>query len=135
MTEEKKENGSENKEEQEEKKIIHDSDWKEKARKEKEKLAEEIKNQTHTNLPEASFTTHIMQLATQALILLGEIENPATNEKIENLPEAKFVIDTLHMLEEKTASNLDESEQQILGSLLYDLRMKFVDKSNATPNN
>jgi hypothetical protein len=32
------------------------------------------------------------------------------------------------MLEEKTKGNLDEAEEQLLKSLLYDLRIKFVQK-------
>ena len=44
-----------------------------------------------------------------------------------DLDAAKQIVDILGVLEEKTRGNLDNSEEQLLKSLLYDLRVKFVD--------
>jgi hypothetical protein len=60
---------------------------------------------------------------------LGEIPDPETNEPIEDLNRAKYLIDELGMLEEKTAGNLTPDEARALKSILYELRMKFVKKA------
>ncbi len=46
-----------------------------------------------------------------------------------DLDTARHLIDVLGMLEHKTRGNLDESEQKLLQSLIYDLRVAFVDAS------
>jgi len=46
---------------------------------------------------------------------------------------AKQSIDVLAMLEEKTRGNLTDAEQKLLSTVLYDLRMRFIQKSGATP--
>jgi hypothetical protein len=42
---------------------------------------------------------------------------------------AKQVIDTLGLLQEKTKGNLDKEEEQLLRSVLYDLRLRYIQKS------
>ena len=54
-------------------KIIVDSDWKEQAAREKEKLAEEAAPTEKRELPPADFVTHCASLATQAMIIMGAI--------------------------------------------------------------
>jgi hypothetical protein len=73
------------------------------------------------------FSTFIMSLATSAMVNLGEVPNPDSDQVAKDLPAAKQIIDILGVLEEKTRGNLSESEQKLLTSLLYDLRVKFVD--------
>ena len=46
-----------------------------------------------------------------------------------NLQLAKQTIDILAMLQDKTSGNLSEQENKLLGHLLYDLRMRFVEAS------
>jgi hypothetical protein len=41
------------------------------------------------------------------------------------------LIDVLGMLETKTKGNLDEAEGKLLASLIYDLRVAFVDAQHA----
>ncbi|MDD5568762.1 MAG: DUF1844 domain-containing protein, partial [Candidatus Omnitrophica bacterium] len=57
-----------------------------------------------------------------------QIPNPATQKTEEDLPQAKFIIDTLGMLQEKTKGNLDKEEAELLESLLYELRTVYLSK-------
>ncbi len=102
-----------------------DQGWKEKAEKEKESLKEEPQFAT----PVADFTFFISTLSLQAGIFLGTIPHPVTNKKEEDLTQAKFIIDTLAMLQEKTKSNLSQEETKLLENLLYELRMQYVEKT------
>jgi hypothetical protein len=77
-------------------------------------------------LPEVTFATFIFSLGSSALLHLGEMPDPQTNQRTVRLPLAKQTIDILGMLEEKTRGNLDEDEQNLLRTLLYELRMKYV---------
>jgi hypothetical protein len=43
---------------------------------------------------------------------------------------ARHTVDILSMLEQKTRGNLSKEEQQLLESVLYELRMKFMAKTN-----
>jgi hypothetical protein len=84
--------------------------------------------QPQQSLPEVDFATFVLSLGSGALIHLGEVEDHETGKKREpNLPLAKQTIDMLAMLEHKTQGNLDEAEAKLLSSLLYDLRIKYVD--------
>jgi len=76
-----------------------------------------------------NFVNYVTSLGFQAMIFLGEMPNPATNQTEKNLDQAKFLIDTLTMLKEKTKGNLDENEEKLLNSTVYELQMKFVDIS------
>lgn len=64
-----------------------------------------------------------------ALVYLGEMEDPMQHKVAENLPGAKQMIDILELMQQKTKGNLDEREVRFLESVLYDLRMRFVEKS------
>lgn len=79
--------------------------------------------------PEPDFKFFITTLSLQASIALGQIANPATNKKEEDLTQAKFLIDTLGMLKEKTKGNLVPEEESLLDNLLYDLRMHYINKT------
>jgi hypothetical protein len=76
------------------------------------------------------FSTHVLSLASSAMVALGKM--PAPGEPIErDLEAAKHLIDVLGMLETKTRGNLDETETKLLQSLLYDLRVAYVDAEAA----
>lgn len=80
-----------------------------------------------TALGPIDFSTHVLSLASSAMVALGTMPAPS-GEKIEvDLQAAKYLIDVLGMLEIKTKGNLDESESKLLQSLLYDLRVAYVD--------
>ncbi len=73
------------------------------------------------------FSTHILSLASSALIALGKMPAPDGAQHPVDVETAKHLIDVLAMLETKTKGNLDEAETKLLGSLLYDLRVAYVD--------
>ena len=77
-------------------------------------------------LPEINFATFVVSLNASALLHLGAIEDPTSGKKDKNLPMAKQTIDILSMLEEKTAGNLSKDEENLLKSILYDLRIIYV---------
>jgi Domain of unknown function (DUF1844) len=77
--------------------------------------------------PEIGFATFVVSLSTQALMHLGEIPDPMTNQMERDLPAAQHMIDILGMLQEKTRGNLDQDEESLLRSILFDLRMKYVE--------
>jgi hypothetical protein len=78
---------------------------------------------------QASFVTLLADLAMQASLFLGEIVDPETNEPLTDLNRAKYLIDELGILEQRTKGNLSPEESEALKNVLYDLRMKFVEKA------
>jgi hypothetical protein len=76
------------------------------------------------------FPSYILSYYTQGLVLMGEVPNPYTNKKEEDLEGARHTVDILSMLEEKTKGNLSKEEEQLLEGVLYELRMKFMAKTN-----
>ncbi len=103
-----------------------DESWKETVEKEKEPQ----KKGGQFIPPEPDFNFFIRTLSLQASIALGLVPNPATNKEEEDLSQAKFLIDTLGMLKEKTKGNLTPEESQLLENVLYELRMQYVAKQN-----
>jgi hypothetical protein len=73
------------------------------------------------------FSTHILSLASSALISLGKMPAPDGQPHPTDLETARHLIDVLGMLEQKTKNNLDEAEGKLLASLIYDLRVAYVD--------
>jgi len=73
------------------------------------------------------FSTHVLSLASTALISLGKMPAPDGESHPLDLETARHLIDVLAMLETKTKGNLDEAESKLLASLVYDLRVAFVD--------
>jgi hypothetical protein len=77
-------------------------------------------------LPEINFINFIFSLSTSALIQLGEIQDPLTQQQVKDLPLAKQTIDLIGMLREKTKGNLTPDEEKLIETVLYDLRMRYV---------
>lgn len=77
------------------------------------------------------FSTHVLSLASTVLIALGRMPGPDGESHPLDLETARHLIDVLGMLEHKTKGNLDEAEQKLLASLLYDLRTAYVDAEKA----
>lgn len=84
-------------------------------------------------LPTIDFATFILSLSHSALMHLGEAPHPDTNKVEANLPLAKQNIDLLGLLEEKTKGNLTGDEERLLAQVLFDLRMRYVERSKAAP--
>ena len=80
-------------------------------------------------LYEFGFSTFILSLSTSALVHLGELPDPLSNTKEVNLQLAKQTISIIEMLKEKTEGNLTKEEENLIDSVLYDVRLKFVNSS------
>jgi hypothetical protein len=76
-------------------------------------------------IPPANVQTLAQSLVSQALYYLSDIAAQRGDE-MSNLDMAKHLIDTLGVLEEKTANNLTPEEQQVLDTALYESRMRFI---------
>ncbi|HYC78964.1 MAG TPA: DUF1844 domain-containing protein [Planctomycetota bacterium] len=79
-------------------------------------------------LPAPTFAFLVTNLATQALMALGEAPNPVTKATEFSAERAKFAIDLLDVLRVKTEGRLEDSERRFLEGALYELRMKYVRK-------
>lgn len=73
-----------------------------------------------------NFASFLISLGTQAFMHLGDIPNPATQQREKDLGAVKQMIDLLGMLQGKTKGNLTGEEERLLQQLLFDLRMRFV---------
>jgi hypothetical protein len=78
---------------------------------------------------EISFTAFMVGLSTQALMHLGEIADPQGDQPEINLAAAQQLIDIVGMLKEKTRGNLDKDEEGLIDAILFELRMKYVERS------
>jgi hypothetical protein len=90
----------------------------------------ETSDQEKPPQPPIDFPSYILSYYTQGLVLLGEVPNPYSGKKEEDVDAAKHTIDILTMLKEKTKGNLSPDEDKLLENVLYELRMKFMAKSN-----
>ncbi|MDQ3334798.1 MAG: DUF1844 domain-containing protein [Myxococcota bacterium] len=84
-------------------------------------------DEAHVALGPVDFSTHILSLASTALIALGKMPGPEGEAHPLDLETARHLVDVLGMLEQKTQGNLDEAEKKLLQSLIYDLRVAYVD--------
>ena len=114
-----------------EKKIIIDEDWKSQVAAEREELQREAKEESPPpplpkDLPAATFEMLLTTFATEAMMALGQLPNPVSNEVSTSPEHARYAIDMLQMLEEKTKGNLSADETEMLSNLLHQLRMLFV---------
>lgn len=125
-------------------KIIVDEDWKKEAKREKEDLAaqereEKKKVQAQEGprragpLPKGDLAALISMLTTQALYALGVLQVKGQEDRQPDLEMAHYNIDMLEALEEKTKGNLTEAEEKVLRSTLSELRMGYVQVANQVP--
>lgn len=82
-------------------------------------------------LAQVDFSTHVLSLASTALIALGKLTAPDGQAQPIDLETAHHLVDVLAMLEQKTKGNLEEAETKLLQSLIYDLRVAYVDAQKA----
>jgi hypothetical protein len=125
-------------------KIIVDEDWKKEAQREKEVLAaqerdEKKKAQAEEGprrpgpLPKGDLAALISMLTTQALYALGVLQVKGQEDRQPDLEMARYNIDMLETLEEKTKGNLTEAEGTALNNTLNELRMGYVQVANRAP--
>ena len=83
-------------------------------------------------IPDASFSSLIIFLTTIASQYLGIVKNPMTDKAEVNLELAKYTIDSIDILKEKTKGNLTKEEEKLLETLISDLKLAYVRKQNET---
>jgi Domain of unknown function (DUF1844) len=88
--------------------------------------------QAARNMPDPTFGDLVGLLSTQAMMFLGLIPNPATQKPETQLPTARYFIDIISILEEKTAGQLTKQESNILDETLHELRMIYMQRSKQT---
>jgi len=126
----------------EEKKIIVDEDWKKQAQNEKKDIKKEEAVEAEPEqdepkvergpLPPADFQGLVSMFATQTLFALGVITTEETKGRKPDIEIAKFNIDMLAIIEEKTKDNLSDEEKKMLTDTLAQLRMAFVQISGGS---
>ena len=75
---------------------------------------------------EANFSTLVLSIGSSAAMALGLAPQPGSSELVKDLDLARFNIDLLRMLREKTKGNLLPDEQHFIDSITTDLQMKYV---------
>ena len=124
--------------EEQDKKIIIDEGWKEEAKKDKESLAakEKVEEKEKTEeqqgrgpLPKGDFAALVSMLVTQTLFSLGLLGVEGQEKREPDLELARYNIDMLETLEEKTRGNLTPEEEKALESMLHQVRMGYVQLS------
>ncbi len=80
-------------------------------------------------LPEVTFSTFVLSLASSALVHLGEVPNPETGSTSRDEELARNAIDVLTMLDDKTRNGLTPEESKLMRDVLYELRVKFIKNS------
>ena len=114
-------------------KLFIDEDWKSQVQAEKEaaKQSEPAKPAAETagqqgEIPEPSLPSLVISLATQAMGALGLLAGP-DGQPLPAEPEyAKYLIDTIGMLDVKTKGNQTAEESAMFEDALHQLRMTFV---------
>ncbi len=76
-----------------------------------------------------NFMFLILNFQTTAMIGMGKIKNPMTDKIARNMDEAKFAIDMLGMLSNKTKGNLSAEEDNLLQKVLTELRLNYIDEA------
>lgn len=105
-----------------------DESWKNSVEKEKTTIAPQSQAEVPTD---QGFVDFLSSLGMQALIFLGLIKNKGEEAPPVHLGQAKYIIDTLRVLQKKTNNNLSAEEAQLLKELIYDLELKFVEISKS----
>lgn len=81
--------------------------------------------------PQAVTIEHVIQsIYLSAIVALGAATEPGQKPQVDLLG-ARQSIDMLAVLEEKTKGNLSEKEQRLLQNALFEVRMLFLEVTNA----
>lgn len=122
-------------------KIIVDEDWKSQVEKEKQQAAQatasgEVADADPASTaddtvaqrtpPPASLESLVSMLFSQTLAALGQFPLDDDQEPTVDKPLAKYFIDTLELLGEKTKGNLSDEESKLIADTLHGLRMTYV---------
>jgi hypothetical protein len=99
-----------------------DENWKNLV--DKEKKEAQNKNQAYH---QPTFSIFLSSMGMQATIAMGQLENPLTGKSEVNFDQARFLIDTLGIIQEKTKNNLSAEEERLLKEYLFNLRMMYME--------
>ncbi len=77
---------------------------------------------------EALFVQLVLMFQAAAMQQMGKVQNPVTRKVERNLQQARFSIDMLEMIQDRTKNNLSENEKKFLEHTLFELRMNYVDE-------
>jgi hypothetical protein len=91
-----------------------------------EPLDESIEDELLDAENPASFVNFLSTLASQAFASLGAMPHPVTGQRSLDLETAKYWIEVLAMIKQKTDGNLLNKEAELLNGILSDLKMNFV---------
>ena len=94
-------------------------------------MAPDAPHDDHHALDPVDFSTHVMSLASSAMISLGTLPAPDGTPHPIDLDTAKHLIDIVEMLEVKTKGNLDSAESKLIKHLLGDLHVSYVKAKQA----
>lgn len=75
---------------------------------------------------EANFSVLVMSLASSAAMNLGLVPSPEGSSVTKDKNMAKFNIDLLIIIRDKTKNNLTTEEQNFLDQVISDLQNKFI---------
>ena len=87
---------------------------------------------TAREMPAPTFVDLVGLLSTQAMMFLGLVPNPSTQQPETQLPTARYFIDMISILEEKTAGQLTKEESHLLDDTLHSLRLTYMQRSKQT---
>ena len=73
-----------------------------------------------------NFATFVVSLAQSTLLHLGETSHPTSGQTMTDLKIARYNIDILGVLKDKTIGNLDDEETKLIDTVLYDCRVKYL---------
>ena len=107
-----------------------DDDWKTEAAQEKERLAAQERAAGAEGgagaVPEVGFMDLLNLIAVQAAVGLGGGQGAGGEHIPPNFAHAKYFIDLLDLLGQKTKGNLTPEEKKTLDAITYELRMQYV---------
>jgi hypothetical protein len=92
-----------------------------------------MENMSREELLSAIFANLVFQNTNMALMLMGRVPHPETNERVTDLEAARMFIDQLEMLEAKTKGNLSKEEERLLQQSLTHVRLAFVESVESPP--
>ncbi len=83
--------------------------------------------------PTLDFVTLILSLREGALVALGLVSNEELGDLPADFAAAKYQIEMLALLETKTQGNLTPDETKLLSTVIYELRVAFVEAKKLAP--
>jgi hypothetical protein len=84
-------------------------------------------SETQSFQPDASFSSLVLTLSSSAWVSLGKIADPISGEVKQDIRAAKFSIDILIMLRDKTRGNLDDDETKLIEAVIHDLQANYAE--------